>query len=65
MSDRFELNKEDYKRILRQIVIIYSPVIYISLDQMQSWNFDWNVIWALIISTTIDVARRYLTNYTK
>lgn len=65
MSKSFELNKEDYKRIIRQIAIIYSPVLLLFLDQMGKGQFDLKIVYALILSTSIDVIRRYLTNYTK
>lgn len=65
MSKRFELTKCDCKKIIRQILVIYSPVIILFLDQIQDWNFDIKIIYALIISTTVDVIRRYLTDYTK
>lgn len=64
-SGSFELNTTDYKNILRQIVIIYTPVILLFLNQIKDWNFDINIIYALIISTTVDVVRRYITDYTK
>jgi hypothetical protein len=65
MSKRFELNKEDYRRILRNVIVIYSPVIILGLDQIQSWSFDTGVLYALAISISIDALRRYLTDYTK
>jgi len=65
MSKRFELGFEDYKRIARQVVIIYSPVILMFMSQIESWNFDYKIIYALLLSTTFDVARRYLTDYSK
>lgn len=65
MSKRFELNSTDIQKIIRQIAIIYWPVVLLFLDQIQKWEFDYKILLALIISTSIDVARRYLTDYTK
>jgi len=65
MSKSFELWKEDYKRIARQITIIYTPVLLLFLQQLQTWNFDYKVLYALAISTTIDIVRRFLRDYTK
>ena len=65
MSSKFQLDNQDVKNIIRQIIIIYSPVILVFLDQIQKWQFDEKIIYALIISTTIDVIRRFLKDYTK
>lgn len=65
MSKKYELDFEDFKKILRQIGIIYSPVILLFLRQIENWTFDGRVLIALAISTSIDIARRYFTNYTK
>ena len=63
MSKKFELDFEDFKKILRQIAIIYSPVILLSLDQISNWAFDYKILIALAVSTTIDMVRRYLKDY--
>ena len=66
MSEKFQLNLNDLKAILRTIVIHYSPVLLILMNQIQNWTFDLKIVYALIISTTIDILRRYLTgNITK
>lgn len=65
MSKKYELNKEDWKRILRQIAIIYSPVFLLFLDQIQKWEFDLKILYALWITITIDIIRRFVTDYTK
>ncbi len=65
MSKRFELNKTDIQKIIRNIAIIYWPVGLLFLEQIQKWEFDYKILLALVISTSIDVARRYLTDYTK
>lgn len=65
MSTKFKLDKQDLINISRQIVIIYSPVILLFLDQIQEWKFDYKIVVALIISTSIDILRRYLKDYTK
>lgn len=64
-SKRFELSKYDYLAIWRNILIIYSPVIYLFLEQIEKWAFDYKIIVALAISTTIDTLRRYFKDYTK
>jgi len=65
MSKKFSLSKTDLKKIIRQIIIIYSPVILLFLNQIKDWHFDIKIVYALIISTSVDVLRRYLTDYTK
>lgn len=62
-SKRFELNKEDLKRIVRQMLIIYTPVVILFLDQIQYWGFDLKIIWALAISVTVDIFRRYIRDF--
>ena len=64
-SKKFELSKTDLEKVVRNIAIIYSPVILLFLDQIQSWEFDVKILYALAISTTIDIVRRYLKDYTK
>jgi len=65
MSKKYSLNKQDLKRVIRQIVIIYSPVFILFLNQIQNWQLDIKIVYALILSTTIDITRRYITDYTK
>ncbi len=65
LSKKFELSKTDVEKVVRNIAIIYSPVILLFLDQIQSWQFDIKILYALAISTTIDIVRRYLKDYTK
>ena len=63
LSQKYELNKNDFLAITRQITIIYSPVIILFLEQIESWTLDIKIIIALIISTTIDIIRRFLKDY--
>ncbi len=65
MSKSFELDREDYTRIIRTTLIIYTPVVLLFLDQIQSWEFNMSIIYAATLSITIDSIRRYFTNYTK
>lgn len=64
-SKRWRLNREDCKRILRNVLIIYSPVILLFLDQIQSGAFNYTILIALGVSITIDAIRRFVTDYTK
>lgn len=63
LSKSFELNEKDLKAIVRQIIIIYTPVIYLFLEQFQTGDVDYRLILALWVSTTADILRRFLTNY--
>lgn len=54
------LNKQDIKKILRDFIMLYSPVFLIFLDQIQNWTFDTKILYALTITTTIWVVRRFL-----
>ena len=65
MSTRGKLSAEDLKRILRNIVILYAPVLFLFLDQIQAGQFDWKIMYALAISVSVDALRRWLTDYTK
>lgn len=62
-SESFEFDIKTIKSIIRQIIILYTPIILLSLDQIQSWTIDYKIILSLFISTTIDIIRRYLTDY--
>ena len=64
-SQKFSLNNSDIKEIFKQIIIIYSPVILLFLEQIEKWEFDIKIIFALIISTSIDIVRKFITDYTK
>ena len=65
LSKKYELNSKDLKAIIRNLAIIYWPVLMLFLDQIQKWQFDLKVLYALWVSITIDVIRRYLKDYTK
>lgn len=55
----------DFKKWIRTAIIIYAPVLLITLNQLQEWKFDINILYWATISITIDLIRRYLTNYSK
>lgn len=65
MSTKYQLNIEDLRRVLRNVAIVYSPVILLFFDQIQKWTFDMTILYALFVSTSIDIARRFLNDYTK
>ncbi|MCT4616815.1 MAG: hypothetical protein N4A38_01235 [Candidatus Gracilibacteria bacterium] len=64
-SQKFSLNKKDFEELFKQVMIIYSPVLLLFLQQIEKGEFDIKIIFALIISTTIDIARRFITDFTK
>ena len=64
-SEKYKLDKQDLKAIKKQIIIIYTPVILLFLDQIEKWQFDIKILWALALSITIDLIRRFLKDYTK
>jgi len=64
-SEKYKLDKQDLKAIKKQIIIIYTPVILLFLDQIEKWQFDIKILWALGLSITIDIIRRFLKDYTK
>jgi len=64
-SKKFDINKEDVKKIIRQFAIIYWPVALLFLDQAEHGTFDYKVLVALFISLSIDVIRRWLKDYTQ
>lgn len=63
-SKKKSLNIEDVRRIVRTAAIWYAPVILLFLEQIQKGQFDSKIIYALAISTTVDVIRRYLADNT-
>lgn len=64
-SPRFKLDTKDFKSIIRTMAIIYSPVLLLFLDQIQNGELDYKILIALVISTTIDILRRFIKDYTK
>ena len=61
-SKAFELNKDDFNSILRDILVIYSPVFILFFEQIKEWNFDEKILAALFLSTTIDIVRKFIKN---
>jgi len=57
-SKKNEINERDLQGVIRQFVIWYSPVIILFLDQIEKGQFDEKIIFALIVSTTIEIIRR-------
>lgn len=64
-SGKFQLDKESIKRLLQKVFIFYTPVILVLLDQIQKGNFDYKILYAMGLSMTIDLIRRFLTDYSK
>lgn len=64
MSRKKSIDLEDAKRVVRTTVIWYTPVILLFLDQIQKGQFDTKILYALAISTTADIVRRYLADNT-
>lgn len=64
MSRKNSVNLEDAKRVARTTLIWYTPVVLLFLDQIQKGQFDSKILYALAISTTVDVVRRYLAENT-
>ena len=64
-SKNFEFDFETLKRLGRNALIIFTPVIILFLNQIQSWTMDYKIIVAAAMSIWIDACRRYLTDYSK
>jgi len=61
-SKKYSLDKSDLKNIWKTILAIYSPVILVFLDQIQKFEFDYKILLALLISVTIDIIRRFISD---
>jgi hypothetical protein len=46
-------------------MIFYSPIILLFLNQIEAWEFDLKIIYAMFLSITVETLRRFLTDYTK
>ena len=64
-SAKFQLDKDSIKRLLQKAIIFYTPVILVLLDQVQNWTIDYKILYAMWLSMTIDLIRRFLTDYSK
>jgi len=64
-SKKYQLDIDSIKRLLQKAIIFYTPVILVLLDQVQKWNFDYKILYAMWLSMTIDLIRRFLTDYSK
>ena len=64
-SKKYQLDIDSIKRLLQKAIIFYTPVILVLLDQIQKWNIDYRILYAMALSMTIDLIRRFLTDYSK
>lgn len=64
-SKRFELDTETLKRLGRTALIMFTPVILLFLNQIQTWTMDYKIIVATAMWIWIDAIRRFLTDYSK
>lgn len=64
-SAKFQLDKDSIKRLLQKAVVFYTPILLVLLDQVQKWIFDYKILYAMGVSMTIDLVRRFLTDYSK
>ena len=64
-SGKFQLDKDSIKRLLQKAVVFYTPILLVLLDQIQKWNIDYRILYAMALSMTIDLIRRFLTDYSK
>lgn len=51
-SSKFQLDKESIKRLLQKAFIFYTPVILVLLDQIQKWNIDYKILYAMGLGLT-------------
>ena len=64
-SKMFQLDTETLKRLGRTALIMFTPVILLFLNQIQSWTMDYKIILATAMWILIDAIRRFLTDYSK
>ena len=64
-SKAFQLDMETLKRLWRTALIMFTPVILLFLDQIQTWTMDYKIIVATAMGIWIDAIRRFLTDYSK
>ena len=64
-SKKYQLDIEAVKRLLQKAIIFYTPVILALLTQLQNWNIDYKVLYAMAVWITIDLLRRFFTDYSK
>jgi hypothetical protein len=61
-----QLTWYDVKNIWIYIVILFSPVIILMLEQLQrGWELNYDVIFTAIISTMLIAFKKFITDYTK
>lgn len=65
MSEKMSLSRIDLNKIVRQSMIFYSPIILLFLNQIEAWEIDLKIIYAMFLSITVETLRRFLTDYTK
>jgi len=63
LSKKYELNKWDIIRWMRTASVIYTPVLLLFITQIENNELDFKVLYALWVSISFDLIRRYLTNY--
>ena len=64
-SKKYQIDIETFKRLLQKAIVFYTPVILVLLDQIQKWTIDYKILYAMAVWITIDLVRRFLTDYSK
>ena len=64
-SKKYQLDINSIKRLLQKAVVFYTPILLVLLDQIQKGSVDYRVLYAMWLSLTIDLIRRFLTDYSK
>ena len=62
-SWKFEITKLDLQKWFRTAIIIYTPTLLLFLSQLQEWQLQWSLLYTSALSISIDLVRRFVTNY--
>lgn len=64
-SWKYQFDITSFKKLARNSLIMFTPVILLFLDQIQAWTMDYKIIVATAMGIWIDAVRRFLTDYSK
>lgn len=65
MSAKSKLDLQDAKSIMVTVGLLFSPVLIVFLEQAQTMEFNWNILWAMFIWIILKTIQKYTENNPK
>lgn len=65
MSVKGKLDLQDAKSVTISTICLFSPVIYVFLEQAQTMQFDWKILWAMAVWIVLKTVQKFLEHNPK